>query len=759
MPSKPTPKLNFWQRYTIEWCVVVVLLAAFSYFISPSPHLRLANNFLYDRTVSMQLRAPNPEIVIVAVDDYSLEQIGRWPWRRTVHTELFNRLAQAQARAVFFDFLLTEPTEDDAKLGEAMGKTPHTVLPMLLANYGGAPPEAILPDAVLTSNVQMGHILVRPDEDGVLRQVDLSLDDATGRSWPLATRLLLDADTDVSLAAGTRVPFNIAKGAYQTVPYAGVVSGEVPLAFFKDKYVLVGATAVGLGDQYTTPVSGADGLVAGIEVHASILDSLLSGRQITVVDSTWLGLLNWALPLLMLMLAFFWTVERYHAALLALSVLVYGGLVFYLLLRWQLWLPPALTLLVLLLAYLLWSWRRVSVVLGYVTQRLYEQKSEFGVLPQLLQTRRQHWFVPHSIERGLVQTQRLQVFTQRSLDEMPTALILVGSGGGIILANQHARQLLGVREDTLAALISRIDGDWSMPTPHNTSWMDGLNNTELHGTEGEVYVLHVTAVAFDALGLAEGVAARDTDTVWLVHFLDLTTERLAQRQRSELMAFLSHDLRSPQVGILSLLELQKNHQTRLPEAELHAKIIDRVGHTLNWSRDLVRLTHARGGQYRLEEMSLGNLLDDVLEQLEPHAGAKQIKIDMPAAQIDTAADAWLLADGELLVRAMVNLVSNAIRYSPAGSAIEFKVNLDSGFVTCHIIDHGVGMDDAQIERLLASEDMPLNRVTENQPDAAQSMGVGFIMARTVIRRHGGTVALLSEVGLGTTVVVRLPVLA
>ena len=318
MPTKPTPKLNFWQRYTIEWFVVVVFLAAFSYFISPSPHLRLANNFLYDRTVSMQLRAPNPEIVIVAVDDYSLEQIGRWPWRRTVHTELFNRLAQAQARAVFFDFLLTEPTEDDAKLGEAMGKTPHTVLPMLLASYGGAPPEAILPDAVLTSNVQMGHILVRPDEDGVLRQVDLSLDDATGRSWPLATRLLLDADTDVSLAAGTRVPFNIAKGAYQTVPYAGVVSGEVPLAFFKDKYVLVGATAVGLGDQYTTPVSGADGLVAGIEVHASILDSLLSGRQITVVDSTWLGLLNWALPLLMLMLAFFWTVERYHAALLAL---------------------------------------------------------------------------------------------------------------------------------------------------------------------------------------------------------------------------------------------------------------------------------------------------------------------------------------------------------------------------------------------------------------------------------------------------------
>ena len=759
MSTKPTQKLNFWQRYTIEWCVVVLLLAGFSYFIGSSHNLRLANNYLYDRTVSTQLRTPSAEIVIIAVDDYSLAQIGRWPWRRTVHTDLFNRLAQAQPRAVFFDVLLTEPTEDDASLGEAMGKTPHTVLPMLLASYGGAPPEAILPDAALTAHVQLGHILVRPDDDGVLRQVDLNLDDATGHTWPLATRLLLDEGTNISQLEGTRVPFNVAKGAYQTVPYAGVVSGQVPLAFFKDKYVLIGATAVGLGDQYTVPVSGDDGLVAGIEVHASILDSLLAGRQITVLDSTWWGLLNWALPLLILMLAFFWTVERYHAALLLALMLAYGGLVYCLLMYWQLWLPPALTLLVLLLAYLLWSWRRMSVVLGYVTERLHELHSGSGVLPQILQARHQHWFVPHSIERGLAQTQRLHRFTQSSLDEMPTALILVSERGDIVLANQHARQLFDVTGGSLAPLLHSIDSDWVKPMAVHTHWLNELNRIELHGTDGAVYVLHVTAVAFDDLGLAADLAVRGADTVWLVHFLDLSEERLAQRQRSELMAFLSHDLRSPQVGILSLLELQKNPKTRLPEAELHDKIASRVGHTLDWSRDLVHLAHARAGQYRLEEMSLGNLLDDVIEQLEPQAAAKQIRIDISESQLDIAADTWLLADGELIVRAVVNLVSNAIRYSPAGSAIEFELSLDGGFVTCRIIDQGIGMDEAQIERLLASDDLPLNTLTENQPDAAHSMGLGFIMARTVIRRHGGTLTLTSAVGSGTSVLVRLPVLA
>nr|WP_189493184.1 CHASE2 domain-containing protein [Formosimonas limnophila] len=69
--------------------------------------------------------------------------------------------------------------------------------------------------------------------------------------------------------------------------------------------MLVGATAVSMGDQYTTLQSGSAGLISGIEIHANILDSLLCGQQIEELISPWLVVVNWVVPLLTLMLAFF----------------------------------------------------------------------------------------------------------------------------------------------------------------------------------------------------------------------------------------------------------------------------------------------------------------------------------------------------------------------------------------------------------------------------------------------------------------------
>lgn len=90
------------------------------------------------------------------------------------------------------------------------------------------------------------------------------------------------------------------------------------------------------------------------------------------------------------------------------------------------------------------------------------------------------------------------------------------------------------------------------------SWLNLLQGVELQGDDGQILVLHVTTVSFETMGLdAQDYANKQNDTVWLIHFLDLSDERLAQSQRTELIEFLSHDLRSPQVAILSLLALQK----------------------------------------------------------------------------------------------------------------------------------------------------------------------------------------------------------
>lgn len=751
-PQQKLSALSYWRRYILEWLSVLSLIFIAAYITQSSRAIELTNDYVYDRIVTWQESAPNPEVVIIGVDDYSLQQIGRWPWSRDVHQKLFEKLALAKPRGVFFDFLLTEPTTDDVGLGQKMAKVQNVVLPVELASYGGAPPVVIEPVAAVARSSQLGHIVVHPDSDGVLREVALNLKDEHGRSWPLATRLMLPATSSLSNNDVIRIPFNVPKGAFPVFPYAGVISGEVPLEFFKDKVVLVGATAFGLGDQYITPISGSAGLVSGVEVHANILNSLILGNQINVVNQPELTLLNWALPLLLLMLAFFWFEERYHVLFLITMAATYIGLVLYLLTAKNMWLPPMSALWVMVLAYFLWSWRRLSVVLGYVRVNLRNAEAERKSLTQLISSRKQQWFAPRSIERGMQRVQRLYQFTYESLELMPTALLVATKNGEIVLSNRDAKLQFGDEQSDVASLLHRIDRYWK--PSGSDDWLSELHGVELRTADDRVFVLHVNVVAFDEAGLVNDNA---DDTLWLMHFLELSEERRAQKQRSELMEFLSHDLRSPQVAILALLDLQKNPATRVSEDELHHRITVRVQHTLDWAYDLARLSHARAGQYRLETMSLATVLDDAIEQVSPQMHAKSLHLTLLSP--DLAEEAWLKVDGELMVRAIVNILSNSIRYSDEGAELNIQVRIDASTVTCSIIDFGCGMDEAQAQQLLHGQ-VSLSGIAErNQPDAARSMGVGFLMARTVVQRHGGHLNIISKLKQGTTVEINLPLVA
>lgn len=753
---------TFWRRYCVEWLAVFAFLAGLAWILEGSQPVKLADNYVYDRLISARERVPHSNIVIVSVDEYSLKEIGRWPWPRIVHQKLFEQLATAEPKAVLFDFLLTEPSNPasiDQQLGLAIGRT-HTVLPMLLASYGGNMPEAILPVPQLAENAQLGHILVHPDSDGILRSVDLGLKDEQGKTWPLATKLLLDEQAQIQSNASFRIPFSVAKGAYPTVPYVSLIKGEVSPDFLRGKYVLVGATAVGLGDQYTTPLSGSAGLVSGIEVHANILDSLLNHEQISVVNEPHWELINWLVPLTLLMMVFFAFKEHYHVIAMIMLFVIYVGSVLFLLIQHHLWLPPVLTLFILLLAYLMWSWRRMVIVLGYVQTSINLIKSDRSTLTQfLLPQRKQQWFVPQVIEQGVQQIQRFYQFTYDSLNHMPTALLVVSETGQIVFSNQYALQSFGYEHVNLQGLLQQIDHKVDVSKIKNG--LNYLQDVELQGQNDQLFVLHVTEISFDDLKPFSNRSKRSkSDAVWLIHFLDLTQERLAQRQRSELMQFLSHDLRSPQVSILSLLALQKNDKTRLSEDELHTKITARVQHTLDWAHDLARLSHAKAGNYQWDEVSLLNIIEDALDSLRPQALEKDISFTFESESIETAAQSWIMADGELLIRAFVNILSNSIRYSYQGGTIELIVNTEvelyNRTVVCRIKDHGQGMDAQKVERLL-NQNISIKGISEkNHPDAARSLGIGFFMARTVIERHGGQITIQSELGLGTTTDLSLP---
>ncbi|MBV9209675.1 MAG: CHASE2 domain-containing protein, partial [Acidobacteria bacterium] len=266
--------------------------------------------------------SPPADIVIVAIDDASLQQVGNWPWPRSVMASVLDRLTEAKPRAVGLDVIYAESSEaaDDRLLSEAVKRNAHVVLPAQLIEAEASPSSGLstwlspLPE-IKDAAAAIGHAHADPDVDGVLRTVQLSKADAKGeRLWafgletlrvaeaipPAAIEEKRDAlrlgqyeiaihdEAEKSSLEGVSVirpneMFINYLGPPQTFPYysiADVLNGKVAPQTFTNKIVLIGAVAQTMGDTRITPFisyggSNASGTgMPGVEVHANVIETI-----------------------------------------------------------------------------------------------------------------------------------------------------------------------------------------------------------------------------------------------------------------------------------------------------------------------------------------------------------------------------------------------------------------------------------------------------------------------------------------------------
>ncbi|NLT95536.1 MAG: adenylate/guanylate cyclase domain-containing protein [Clostridia bacterium] len=241
------------------------------------------------------------EIVLVAIDDQSLEDLGRFPWPRYVHGELIKILSQGQPAAIGLDLIFSEAAadpEEDLALVEAIREAGNVVLPVY-ANLEGfsarqgaiktdnlVVPFPEFPDPFIT-----GHINTFPDPDGIIRKTALYLD-YQGQTVPsFAWQVYEQYCQKKGLPAPdlNRLPLDPIKrleinyagipGDFEHISYSQVISGEVPPEYFQGRIVLIGPYTVGLGDFYFTPLA-PEVPMYGIEIHANIVQNLLRGNYL-----------------------------------------------------------------------------------------------------------------------------------------------------------------------------------------------------------------------------------------------------------------------------------------------------------------------------------------------------------------------------------------------------------------------------------------------------------------------------------------------
>lgn len=255
-----------------------------------------------DQLMRVHRKEAPADILLVAIDEPSLVQFGRWPWPRSLHARLVERLSAAGARAIGLQLILAEPDAlrpgDDARLAAAVGAAP-VVLPIHPVVLPSRPTASeVLPLPELAAGAALGHVESPLDRDGLLRRLYLWAG-AGEAFWPHLALAMLRLGGEAHLARGITptgedppwtagwvrempqiVPFHGPPDHFRTLSYRDALADDAALAPVRGSYVLVGMTASGLGDSWPTPVSAGRRPMPGIEVSANLLAGLRAGTLV-----------------------------------------------------------------------------------------------------------------------------------------------------------------------------------------------------------------------------------------------------------------------------------------------------------------------------------------------------------------------------------------------------------------------------------------------------------------------------------------------
>lgn len=831
---------GFHVRTLVEWLLLTLLVVALALSRSHFEWGKRLDRAIYDIGIAAQPHSARDDIVIVAIDDRSLQELGRWPWRRALLADLIDRVSAAGAAVIGVDVLLIEPDRlhpgDDRKLAASIARAGNVVLPAMAEPMpDGYRIRYPLPEL----GADIGHINITPDSDGLARHIHLRegqhgqwLDHLVVRmvrmvqsGEPAQPLSRFRAEDDVETAAGgwqrqykLRIPFAGPPGTFTTISAADLLGAAVPHDALRGKMVLIGAVATGLGDMFAAPMSRRGAGISGVELLANATQTLLDDDGIVSLPKAACSAMTAAAVLLGCLAALLLSPRNgllanaaLMAALLVLSVLLLGG--------GRLWFSPVSAMLACLLFYPLWSWRRQESALAFLSgevRRLEDESPLTGGLRATLPSAGQ------SLDRRMTDLYRMiqrlrdmRRFLSDGLESLPDATLICDPQGRVLLANASAlalapRALAALPADPVSA-VARGASDMVAPAPELAAVMAEILPRPQAALD---YWERLRAAVEEAAGERSGTAqqggpmqgrgqegaaldrtrdragvelqTRDQRSVLLrgaplrgesggiegfsISFVDITQVRLAERQREETLRFISHDMRSPQASILALVELQTDPQRALEAPVLMERIRHHAGRTLALADDFIQLARAESQHLRFVETDLATVAMDAADTLWALAHARHIKVALDISDEEMV----LQAEPMLLMRAISNLLDNAIKYSPAGTTVTMRAGREArqrtseaavcaaaqggGTVaaatalTIAISDQGPGIPPQEQARIF----QPFSRLQGEGRPVRDGSGLGLVFVKTVVERHGGQISVHSEPGHGATFKVVLP---
>ncbi|MGC9953390.1 MAG: PAS domain-containing sensor histidine kinase [Rhizomicrobium sp.] len=231
----------------------------------------------------------------------------------------------------------------------------------------------------------------------------------------------------------------------------------------------------------------------------------------------------------------------------------------------------------------------------------------------------------------------------------------------------------------------------------------------------------------------------------------------ANKAKSRFLANMSHELRTPLNAVIGFTDLMRQ-RTFGPlgneRYEEYATLIYDSGQLLlDLISDMLDMAKIEAGKLELnyERVDVNGTVEDCVRMLRDRAenNGLEFTLSLPEEPL------FLIADKRAVKQVLLNLLTNAIKFTPAGGHVGVSVRYGDGLATITVRDTGVGIPESQLPRL----GNPFEQVNSDPMLAKGGSGLGLALVRALMEKHGGTLSIESEEGVGTTVRVTFPLVA
>ncbi|EDT39099.1 integral membrane sensor signal transduction histidine kinase [Burkholderia ambifaria MEX-5] len=736
----------------------VALLAALSCTPAAETLLSPLDRLYWNLVASHLDYGDRSEVAVISIDKKTIAELGGGAsYARTSHAQVLDRLGGASS--VVLDMTMFGPARGDDVLAAAIARQGRVVLP------AHASPEAVHAETVLPPAPQLrgaaaavGHrsavlgtdyllqgivpYVRTADSDDELPHVALQAIRVAGASMP--TGDVRDHVQDhVSklghVEARSLALFLPARFDLDRYSYVDVMKGRVPESAWRGRIVFIGDTMSDLSGVYD--LSTLDGgRLRRVEVDALVTQALLDGHILWREPEAVQVAVSIALATGMLLICLLVPGWRMYAFALAwLAIFVVAEVV--LLVHWSYWAPIGPLLAVCVLIFAVCGWRRAGSLRAFLL-------NEYGMLSGLAG---KHAFVglPHAAQADAAMPttdevelamQRIRAWQTAYVDMIETLPypIFVEQRGRMLMCNARGRVML----ETLDA-----DGDAAarrVLTIVHDEVLTAKATGKIHSAElalnGRTQMMMVTP-----FGDGDGHGS----TASMICLVDIHNIKAAAESDRLTLRHMAHDLRNPLSTVLSLLE-ERHQADGATDEDFLADLHRLVDYSLRVAQDFTQLSRAEHlDRHAYVPVSANDLATEAVDQVWHSANGKRIRVEGPHYNGD---DVFVLGNRDMLLRTLINLLDNAIKYSTDATVVDVWIDADEHRVSVTVQDQGIGIPADAMPRLFE----PFFQIDGTYRDASRGVGLGLPFVKAVIERHGGSVEVTSTPGRGSRFIVRLP---